>query len=405
MRENTRIVIVGGGIGGFTAALSLLQRGFSVEILERAAELGEVGAGVQNSPNAVRVLDALGLMPEVKKYWFVPHERELRLWDTGEGSSRPTPSADLIAAYGFPHANMHRADLHGILVDAVKKQPRSKIRLGATCIGFEQDADGVTALLEGGDRVRGNVLVAADGIHSLIRGKLFGASKARFTDAIAWRGLIPIERLPDYMRNRKGETWIGIDGHVTCYTVRRGELLNVVAHVDRGDWKVESWIERGDTEEFARDFAGWHEEIQIMIRNIDTPYKWALYIHDTLPRWSVGRVTLLGDAAHSMLPYLGQGANMAIEDGYVLGRAIDEFADDIPRALRAYEEERVPRTTRVVDMSAANRERFRIPPGSSTAEARKYISSAWEEQMDLRRWIYAYDAVGVRLGEAGKVPA
>ncbi len=405
MRGRTRVLIAGGGIGGFTAAVSLLQRGFSVEILEKSPQLGEVGAGVQNSPNAVRVFHALGLLPEIEAWCHTPQAREVRLWNTGEGPKQPTRNADFVAKYGFPFINMHRADLHRILVDAVKRDPNSAIRLGANCTGFEQDADGVTVSLEGGERLRGAAFVAADGIHSVMRRHLFGPSTARFTGGVAWRGLIPVEKLPQRMRERNGETWLGHNGHVTVYPVRRGEFINVVGHIDRDDWQVESWIERGETEEFARDFAGWHEEIQIMIHAIETPYKWALYVHDTLPNWSTGRVTLLGDACHPMVPYLGQGANMAIEDGYVLGRCFDANADDIPAALRCYEAARLPRTTRVVNESAANMKRFRTPVFADPAQARDFVNNTWSSQMDLRAWIYGYDATSVPATEAQQANA
>ncbi|MSP98228.1 MAG: monooxygenase [Betaproteobacteria bacterium] len=405
MRERTRILIAGGGIGGFTAAVALLQRGFSIEILEKAPQLGEVGAGVQNSPNATRIFNALGLMEEVEKDCNVPQAREVRLWNTGEGPKQPTRNADFVAKYRFPFINMHRADLHRILVDSVKRDRKSVIRLGANCVGFEQDADGVTVSLEGGERVRGSAFIAADGIHSVIRRQLFGPSKAKFTGGVAWRGLIPIERLPKAMRERNGETWLGRNGHITVYPVRRGEFINVVGHIDRDDWQVESWIERGETAEFARDFAGWHEEIQTMIHAIETPYKWALFLHDTLPSWSNGRVTLLGDACHPMLPYLGQGANMAIEDGYVLGRCFDACENDIPAALRCYEAARLPRTTRVVNESAANMKRFRTPAFSDPAQAREFVNKTWDSQMDLRAWIYAYDATTAPITEARQAHA
>jgi len=373
--------------------------------LERAPQLGEVGAGVQNSPNAVRVFNALGLWKEIEKDCHMPEAREVRLWDTGEGPKQPTRNSDFVAQYGFPFINMHRADLHRILVDAVGRERLGSIRLSANCIGFEQDADGVTITLEGGEKVRGAAFIAADGIHSQMRRQMYGPSKARFTGGVAWRGLFPVERLPKEMRERNGETWLGRNGHFTVYPVRRGEFINVVGHIDRDDWQVESWIERGEPEEFLRDFNGWHREIQTMIRAIDMPYKWALFLHDPLPKWSQGRVTLLGDACHPMLPYLGQGANMAIEDGYVLGRCFDANAEDIPAALRCYEAARLPRTTRVVNESAANMRRFRTPAFRDADEAREFVSKTWNSQMDLRAWIYGYDATSVPVTEAAQASA
>lgn len=405
MTENERIIVVGGGIGGFVAALALLQRGFSVELLEQAPALGEVGAGVQNSPNAVHVLHALGLADEIAKVSFVPRTREIRLWDTGEGAKQPASAEDMIANFGYPHINMHRADLHAILVTAVEREERATIRLGATCVGFEQDEKGVTAILQSGERIRGAALIGADGIHSQTRRQLFGASTPKFTGCVVWRGLIPVDRLPEEMRERSGETWVGPGAHISLYPVRRGELINFVGHVDCDDWQVESWIERGDPEEFVRDFHGWHEEIQTMIRNIDIPYKWGLFLHSTLQNWSSGRVTLLGDACHPMLPYLGQGANMAIEDGYVLARCIEAFADDIPEALRRYEQLRVPRTTRVVNESAANVSRWRLPASRDEAQTSSYIAGAWSDQMSVRNWIFSYDATTVPLTEPRRAHA
>lgn len=398
MGRQTRVLIAGAGIGGLTAALSLLQKGFAVDVFEKSPELGEVGAGLQNSPNAVRVLHALGLSDEVTAACFNPRGREMRLWDTGESCSVPTRSADMVEKFGFPHITMHRADLHRILADAVRKFPSARIHLGAACTGFEQDTDGVDILLEGGGRVRGDALVGSDGIHSSVRKQLFGASKAQFTGGLAWRGVIPVERLPEPMRQRLGQNWIGPKGHFIVYPIRRGELINVVGHTERDDWQIESWIEHGDPAEFAADFKGWHEEIQILIRNIDIPYKWALFLHPTLPEWSVGRVTLLGDACHPMVPYLAQGANMAIEDGFVLARAMAAYPGDVPDALRCYSAARIPRTTRVVNDSSENVKRYHHPALSDPAAAKDYVSHAWNEQQDLRAWIFAYDATTAPLG-------
>ncbi len=399
MKQDSPIIIVGGGIGGFTAAAALLQQGFRVHVLEKAPSLGEVGAGVQNSPNAVRVLHALGLGPQVEEACFVPFARELRLWDTGLGPTRPTSNSELIAKYGFSHINMHRADLHRILVDAVARDPRGTIQLDADCVRFEQDAHGATAILKSGERIRGAALIGADGIHSNTRRQLFGESRAKFTGAVVWRGLFPIERLPQSMRVRNAETWVGPNGHISLYPVRRGELINFVGHIDRDDWQVESWTVRGETEECLRDFSGWHEEIQTMIRTIESPFKWGLFLHDTLEHWSVGRATLLGDACHPMLPYLGQGANMAIEDGYVLARCLAQSEDDIPRALRCYDTARVARANRVVDMSARNIKFFRTPPFGDPAQAQEWLTRAWDDQMDLRSWIFSYDATSVPVTE------
>ncbi len=399
MTQQKRIMIAGAGIGGLTAALALLRRGFAVDIFEKADVLSEVGAGIQVSPNAMRVLTNLGLEDEIKKIYFIPKTREMRLWNTGDASRGPARNEEMIERFGYPHCTVHRADLQAILSNAVLKFASAKLHLGSQVVDFDQDAHSASVTLADGTVHRGDVLVGADGIHSKVRHKLFGVSSARFTGGLAWRGTIPIEKLPEKMRERTGQTWVGPHGHFTVYPIRRGELINVVGHVDRSDWQVESWFEKGDPAEFLRDFTGWHEEIQTMIRAITEPYKWALFLHDTLPRWSVGRVTLLGDACHPMVPYLAQGANQALEDGMILARCLDGF-DDVETALSRYDAVRIPRSTRVVNESAANQKRFHDPSLADPVSGKAYIDRAWGNQMELRAWVFAYDPVNVPLEAA-----
>lgn len=396
MKKDKRVLIAGAGIGGLAAALALLRRGFSVDVFEKAPVLGEVGAGVQISPNAMRVLVDLGLEQPIRDVCFIPQAREMLLWNTGYKSTAPARNEEMIARYGYPHCTIHRADLHSILLEEVRRFPTATIRLGAQAVGFEQDDDAVTLNLDGGGQHRGDVLVGADGIHSVIRHQMFGVSSARFTGGLAWRGVIPVERLPASMRERNGQNWVGTHGHFIVYPIRRGELINVVGHVDRSDWQVESWFEVGETEEFLRDFKGWNEEIQILIRAIDQPFKWALFLHDTLSRWSIGRATLLGDACHPMVPYLAQGANQALEDGLILARCLDAF-DDVETALARYDALRIPRTTRVVEESSANQARYHDPSLDDPVAGKAYVERAWANQQDLRSWVFAYDPVHVPL--------
>ncbi len=402
MNEHARIIVVGGGIGGLTAALALLKKGYSVHVLERAPVLGEVGAGLQNSPNAVRVLHELGLRADYERDCFIPKERELRMWDNGIGPRRPAANAAMIAKYGFSHINMHRADLHQALVNGCRQEPRCTIQLGAECISFVQDDDSVEVTLQTGEKVQGHALIGADGIHSKVRQQLFGVAEAKFTKVVVWRGTVPVERLPESMRDRNGETWIGKDAHISLYPIRRGELINFVGHIDRDEWKHDSWIVQGGGSELKSDFAGWHEDIQTIIDNIDQPSKWGLFVHDTLPQWSVGRVTLLGDACHSMLPYHGQGANMAIEDGLVLARSLEANPDSLVEGLQCYEKARIDRTTRVVDLSSSNVKYFRVPEFNNEAQAKDWLTAAWDAQMEQRDWIFSYDATQVPVSNPAK---
>src|SRR3954447_16711973 len=254
---------------------------------------------------------------------------------------------------------IHRADLHRVLIDAVRARKPDAIRLGSRCVGFENDDTGVRLRLVNGEHVGGDALIGADGVHSRIRNILVGDDKAQFTGCMAWRGLVPIEKLPPRMRRNVGVNWVGPGGHVVNYLLRRGEIFNFVGIVER-DWRVESWTERGSREECAADFSGWNDDIHTIIRNIAEPYKWALLGRAPLTRFSRGRVTLLGDAAHPTLPMLAQGANMAMEDGMVLARCFGAH-DDAAVALAAYERARVERTAKLVLGANDSAKRFHNP--------------------------------------------
>src|SRR6476661_6074621 len=203
---------------------------------------------------------------------------------------------------------------------AVRREQPGAIRLGAKCVGFEQTEESVTVRLEDGKAVKADALIGADGVHSRIRQGLFGPDKPQFTGVVAWRGVVPMDELPRHMVRMVGTNWVGPGGHVVHYPLRAGKVMNFVGALERSDWQVESWSARGTNEELSADFAGWHDDVHALIRNIPVPYKWALMVRPPMERWTLGRVTLLGDACHSMVPFLAQGANMAIEDGYVLAR-------------------------------------------------------------------------------------
>jgi salicylate hydroxylase len=392
-----RVLIAGGGIGGLTAALALLKSGVDVEIYEQAAELKEVGAGVQLSANGTRVLYALGVGEELKTLSCEAQGKEIRLWNTGETWKLFDLGPASIERYGFPYFTVYRPDLLNVLARAVREAKPDAIHLGAKCVGFTQDDDGVTLMLENGASARGAVLIGADGVHSRIRQGLFGPDRPEFTGVIAWRGIVPMERLPAHMARRVGSNWVGPGGHVVHYPLRAGQLMNFVGILERGDWRVESWTARGTLEELTTDFRGWHDDIQAFIREIETPYKWALMLRPPLERWTIGRVTLLGDAAHSMLPFLAQGAVMAIEDGCVLARCLAKY--DVAKALAHYESARKERTTRAVEGSAANIYRFHNPVLADPEEARRFVDREWASQRiaDRYEWLFRYDATTVEI--------
>jgi salicylate hydroxylase len=238
------------------------------------------------------------------------------------------------------------------------------------------------------------VLVGADGVHSAIRHALFGPNEAQFTGCIAWRGLIPASSLPAKAMRAVGTNWIGPGRHVVHYPVRRGELLNFVGIVERSNWQIESWTQTGTAQECLADFAGWHEDVLNLISHIETPYKWALNVREPLPRWSEQRVTLLGDACHPTLPFLAQGAMMAIEDAYVLARCLESYSAKPETALLRYESLRQDRTAKIVRGSADNARRFHNPALSDPRQAQNYVDREWNEKTIEARysWLFEYKA-------------
>jgi len=392
-----RILIAGAGIGGIVAALALLQRGFDVALYEQAAELGELGAGVQISPNGSRVLRALGLMSAMEAIASVPTTKEMRLFNTGQAWRVQDLGANAEVRYGAPYWLVHRGDLHAVLVEALAERAPDAVRVGARCIDFEQDVSGVTLMLENGEKVHGDALIGADGVHSNTRARLFGDGQATFTGFMAWRGVVPTDRLPARLRQQHGMTWIGPHGHVVTYPLRRGELLNFVTAIERDDWLIESWSEAGTVEECRRDLALWHDDVLAIVDAIDVPYKWAMLGREPLQHWSVGRVSLLGDACHPTLPFLAQGANMAIEDGMVLARCLDAY--DIPEALRRYEAARTDRTSRIVLGSLENVSRYHNPQLADPAQAEAFMAREFTPRAMGARydWLYEYDALTVPI--------
>lgn len=392
-----KIVIAGAGIGGLCCALALMRRGFEVTVLEQARQLGEVGAGFQMSANGVRCLVDLGLGDELPQIATEAAGKQVRLWSTGQTWKLFDLGAESVEKYGFPYYLIYRADLHALMERRVRALQPNAIRLGSKAIGFVQDAEGVEVELENGNRVRGDILIGADGVHSRIRGAMFGQADAQFTGCVAWRGLVPRTNLPAHLQEKVATNWIGPGAHVIHYPLRNGELVNFVGIVERTDWQVESWTERGDTEECLRDFSNWHEDVQTLIKGIEQPYKWALLSREPMKNWTIGRATLLGDAAHSTLPFLAQGAVMALEDGIVLARCLAAHTDNLTAGLERYQALRLNRTSRIVLGSAANGARFHNPLLADPIEAGRYVDREWAEERVRERyeWLFSYDATAV----------
>lgn len=389
------VLIAGGGIGGLAAAAALLQRGIDVDIYEQASELKEVGAGIQISPNGNKVLDALGVFQRLKELSCDPQRKEFRLWNTG----RPWPMFSLgktvVEKYGYPYLTVYRPDLHGALADRVRSLKPDAIHLDSGVAGLAQDTGGVDLLLRNGQRIRGDALVGADGVRSVVRNTLWGPTDPQFSGMVAWRGLIPMEALPERLRASVGSTWIGPGGHVVTYPLHRSKIMNLVATIEGKTWTHPTGSAPGTTEECLRDFDGWHEDVRTMIRLAPSLLKWALARRDPIPQWTKGRATLLGDAAHATLPFLAQGAVHSIEDGMVLARCLDSVAAaDVPGALQRYEAARIERTSRMVRGATANTERFHSPELAAEDSAERYLQREWSESPIFERyhWLYTYDA-------------
>lgn len=399
MAAPDKIVVVGAGIGGLTAALALLKRGLDVAICEQAPELKEVGAGIQISSNGTRVLYALGLEEALKRVQVLPSKRQIRHWSTGETWNWFDLGQVTRQRYGTPHVMLHRGDLHGLLADAVRALKPDAIRLNKRCASISPAGNVIEVRFEDGDTVQAACVIGADGIHSKVRQLLFGQDKPEFTGYVAWRGLVPMEKLPAHIAQMLGTNWLGPHGHVLHYPVRRGEIMNFISFVERDDWQVESWVTQGTKDELANDFRGWHEDVHTIIRSIDTPYKWAMMVRGPMPRWSKGRATLLGDACHPTLPFLGQGGVMAIEDGYVLAACLKKYFDDPERAFARYEEIRRERTAAVVRKSNENVRSAFSPALADQSQVAIEVAREWQQERVRERmeWLYAYDATAVEI--------
>lgn len=388
-------LLAGGGIGGMSAALALLRAGIDTDVYEAAPALTEVGAGIQLSPNGCRVLDELGVFDELAAMSCDPDRKEFRLWNTGKAWRMFDLGSHVIEEYGYPYLTVYRPDLLGVLERAVRRIKSGAIHLDSRSVGFTQDDDGATLLLGDGSTARGDVLVGADGWRSAIRTALWGECTPQFSGMVAWRGIIPMERLPAHLTEKVGSTWIGPGAHVVTYPLHGGAIMNFVATVEGKEWTESAGSVPGDREECRADFAGWHEDIHTYIDAVPSLIKWALVRRDPIPNWTKGRVTLLGDACHATLPFLAQGAVHAMEDGVVLARCLVVDADEPAKALMRYEAARIERTSRMVRGATANTGRFHSPELASPETAEEYLAREWgaEPIADRYHWLYVYDAV------------
>jgi salicylate hydroxylase len=397
-----KIAVIGGGIGGLSAALSLLRQGFDVHVYEQVTALREIGAGIVLTPNATRVLHGLGFRPALDRLGVAIDAWRQRRWQDGRtlllgrvGEMRG-PSDDRL------FFTSHRADILAMLRDTL---PPERLHLGHRLETFSDDGMRVTLHFAGGAQAEADILIGADGIHSTVRERLLGRERPQFTACIAYRGLVWAERLTSLNLPNESQLWLGPGRHFVHYPVSDGRLINFVCLIDQDEWAKESWTERGDPVDALRAYDGWHEQVRAILGAIEETFVWGLFDRAPLPRWSFGRVTLLGDACHPMLPFLAQGAAQAIEDGATLAALLSQ-SDDVANALRRYEELRKPRTAAIQAVARGNKTRNHLPDGPEQ-QARDAAMAAGEAQWSIgaSAWVYDHDAVdAARTGTLGLPP-
>ncbi|MEP4050622.1 MAG: FAD-dependent monooxygenase [Litorimonas sp.] len=345
--SKTDVLIVGAGIGGLTLAHALLQRGKTVQVLERAAALENVGAGIQIPPNAMKVLRALKLDSAVMATAFRPVAIEARMGRSGRSVFDIPLAETSLQRWGAPYLHIHRANYIAVLS---KTLPEGVLKLNSGVVGYQKSANTVSVKLADGSVLSSSYLVGADGIRSSVREQLIGPDSAQFTGNVAWRTVVPTELLGDLAPNPTACAWFGPGRHAVTYRLGvDGNVVNFVGVVEQDNWQEEGWSIPGIKENLQNDFKGWHPVIRNIIENADDLYRWALFDRPPLERWVDDSVALMGDAAHPMLPFLAQGAAMAVEDAWVLAEVISNGDD-----LSEYQNRRHSRTTKVQAASRAN---------------------------------------------------
>ena len=389
-----KILVAGAGIGGLTAASFLLQAGHDVEIYEQAPQLEEVGAGIQISANAMHALRTLGLEAAITAAGVRPAAYVFRLHDTGEEIQRFALSDDHERLHGAPYTQLHRADFHALLAEKARSLKPDVVRLNKRVASFEEDAKGVTLHFTDGTSARGDLLIGADGLKSVVRKQIVGETPANYTGDAAWRITVPTERLPAGLIEPAMTLFLGPGGHAVFYYLRGGRLLNFVGIVETDEVLEESWTVKLPWERLKAEYQGWHPIVHTVIDAADRDqcFRWSLHNRLPIDNWSTARTTLLGDASHATLPYLAQGAVMAIEDGAVLMRALAQEAS-IASALQLYQRNRIPRTSRIVLQSSENRRRFHL--GSQAAIRAEFAKV--NEGADRNKWLYSYNPLTVEL--------
>ena len=384
------IIIVGAGIGGLVSALCLHKKGYKVEIYEQVGILSELGAGVQLSPNATRVLNHLDLFEDLEPYIFEPNSFQFLNYSSGKVITERKLGEAIKNDFNSPNYDIHRADLQRVLLNKIEAENIDiHTNMKVTSVGNNKNS----AFIEVDEKkIEADLIIGADGIHSKVSDSLFGKKEIIFTGNVAWRMLIPVDLLPKNLIFPDTTVWLGPNKHFVTYHVNGGKNLNCVCLVEQDGWLNESWSEKGDIEELKRIYKGWNRTIGTLLEYVDpnTLYRWALHDRPPMKEWSKGRILVLGDAAHPMLPFLAQGAAMAIEDGAVLANCIDNF-NDIDEALNQFEKIRKPRTSYV--QSAARRNAKVLHLSGLAAILRNLVMGYVGNKIFNK--LYSYDALSI----------
>jgi 6-hydroxynicotinate 3-monooxygenase len=371
-QDRPRIAVIGAGIGGLTVATALLRQGMTVELYEQARAFMRVGAGIQVGPNAMKALRAIGLADPLERIAFRPPGMRNREWDTGRITFELPLGDTTEAEYGAPYLMLHRGDLHAALANAV---PARAIRFGSKLVGIEPSRHDVRLIFTDGRESAADAVIAADGVHSVVREQLLNSRDAEFTGRVAYRTVFPVE----YLHGEEidpATKWWGPDRHIVIYHITAGREIYFTTSVPDTEWRLESWSALGDLDELVAAFRGFHPQVQTVLRACRAVNKWAIYEHDPLETWRAGRVVLLGDACHPMTPYMAQGAATAMEDAVVLAHCLNRVDQDgVEEAFAAYERLRIERTSRIQLNSRKNE---------------------WLRFAEDAHWVYDYDAASAR---------
>jgi salicylate hydroxylase len=395
-RRKPKILIAGGGIGGITTALALRSRDIEAQLFEQAEAFRQVGAGIQLSCNATRILEALGVGEGLARIAVFPEARDYRAWDTGERLFWTPLGRRAELSFGAPYYHVHRAELLGVLLAALGQEG---FCLNAEVVGFDQDENSVAITIADGTTYEGDVLVGADGIHSMVRAGLFGREHARYTGNVAWRGLVPAAAIAHLDLKEVTGVWMGPNRSIVQYYVSEGRTFNWIGISRSYQPARESWLAEGSIEDALAEYTGWHPTIREVIRSTPRVLRQALYDREPLSNWQIGRVVLLGDAAHPMLPFYAQGAAQSIEDAYVLAGCIATWPQEPTQALAEYVRLRLPRTAWMQGLSRREEELYQTADAGAIADRnarmRRHRTPETAVFPPEQERLYGYDADAV----------